>query len=256
MDKKTFMDAANYEDKVVLSSIYDKLALSERINSQVFTSEFYPPGLWKSLEAIQGRLPVNVHSFGVFEEAERRLVAFSQYEIQEYPVKLVEIRNDSKFNKLQHGDFLGALMSLGLKREKFGDLLVKDDKCHVAVHEEIADYILMNLRTIGKAPVEALLVDHHEFSNLEPEFQTLVVNVSSTRCDAMVSAICNISRSKAEDLIKRGNVLVDYEKVQEKSEFVKADTVVTVRGHGKFKIQEAVGHTSRGKNKIRIKKYI
>ena len=44
-------------------------------------------------------------------------------------------------------------MSLGLKREKFGDILTGEDTIQLMLAEEIADYVLMELTQIGKAKI-------------------------------------------------------------------------------------------------------
>ena len=44
-------------------------------------------------------------------------------------------------------------MALGIEREKLGDLRVIDDYAIVPIYEEVADYILYELRSVGRAPV-------------------------------------------------------------------------------------------------------
>lgn len=48
---------------------------------------------------------------------------------------------------------LGTLMSIGLKREKFGDIIAEDDAIQLMLAEEIADYVRMELTQIGRAKV-------------------------------------------------------------------------------------------------------
>ncbi|EET84592.1 RNA-binding S4 domain protein [Clostridium carboxidivorans P7] len=82
------------------------------------------------------------------------------------------------------------------------------------------------------------------------------MNVSSLRIDCVVSTLCNISRSKAEELVRQGKVLVDYSEDFKKNKILNCDTIITVRGYGKFKIVEEVGWTNSGKVKILVKKFI
>ena len=45
-------------------------------------------------------------------------------------------------------------MSLGLKRGKFGDILIKDERIQFFVSREINDYIRNNLESIGRATIQ------------------------------------------------------------------------------------------------------
>ena len=77
-------------------------------------------------------------------------MGFEENEISDLYEK---ITNKSKFNKLSHKDYLGAIMSLGIEREKFGDLRVIDDFAVVPIYEEVIDYIFCSLDKVGKSPV-------------------------------------------------------------------------------------------------------
>ena len=44
-------------------------------------------------------------------------------------------------------------MSLGLTREKCGDILLQEDRAQIVVAKEVVSYIEMNLQSIGKVKV-------------------------------------------------------------------------------------------------------
>ena len=142
MDKKTFIKRFDFCNKSEILPIYDKINLAKKTNNTVYTSIFYTPNVWKTLEGLKEEIGLNICSCGIFEDAERKLIAFSKFDVRNYPIKLMEIKCKSKFAKLQHKDYLGALMTLGLKREKFGDLILKEDKqCYLAEFYWIIPYI-------------------------------------------------------------------------------------------------------------------
>ena len=58
-----------------------------------------------------------------------------------------------KVYNLEHRQVLGTLMSLGLKREKFGDILIQNDRVQFVAAEEIETYLNVNLEKVGKASV-------------------------------------------------------------------------------------------------------
>ena len=56
-------------------------------------------------------------------------------------------------DQLSHRDFLGALLSLGIERETLGDFLIEDGRCVFFVREEISQFILMQVKKIGRVGV-------------------------------------------------------------------------------------------------------
>lgn len=56
-------------------------------------------------------------------------------------------------------------------------------------------------------------------------------------------------------MIEQGLVLIDYCKVKDKSYEIKYQERITIRGIGKFILENQVGNSKSGKIKIAIKKY-
>ncbi|AEB75854.1 RNA-binding protein [Clostridium botulinum] len=261
MNKKQFIEYFNYQDNNLISNIYDKILLHEKINNPIYFNEFYSPTIWKKLLNLSSKIRCKIGTYGIFQESDRRAISIlSNYdddEMYNYPVKLLNIINMSAFSKLKHSDFLGALMSLGIKREKLGDLIVDEDECYVPVCSDIAEFIQNNLTRIGKSPCKVKILDHYDENQIpEHKFQVKTIIVSSCRLDSIVAALGGISRSNSEDMIKKGLVLLDYEKVIRKDIHVEINSIITLRGYGKFKINECTGKTLKGREKIIIKKYI
>ncbi|WP_333860407.1 YlmH family RNA-binding protein [Clostridium sp.] len=257
MDKNTFLSKFHFYSENEILSIYNKIILADKTHKDIFTSEFYPPNFWKILEDFKGQVKINIYSYGIFENAERKILAFSQSKVSDYPVRLMRIKCSSKFVSLQHKDYLGALMALGIKRGKFGDLIVKENnECYVAVHEDVSDYVYMNLSSIGKCECNLTFLDTNITGVPDYDFKTFDINISSFRIDCLLSSICRISRSKSEELIRQGKVLLDYLPVTKKDKVINdSGCVVTVRGYGKFKVVEKLGYTKRGGCKLHIKKF-
>lgn len=256
MDKKTFLNKMSFVDSKIASNIFDKIILTQKIGKVVYSGELYTPNVYKALMGMSSELELKVYCYGIFEDAQRKIITFSYDDVWYYPVDLIKISTNSKFSKLQHKDYLGAVMALGIKREKLGDLILKNDECYLAVHNEITDYIKMNLTSVGKSICTVNILDVNSSEIPEYDFQNIIVNVSSLRIDCIVSSLCNISRGKAEELIRRGKVLVDYSEAIKKDKILKDDCVITIRGYGKFKIIEEAGWTGSGRIKIQVKKFI
>ena len=145
-------------------------------------------------------------------------------------------------------------MALGIEREKLGDLRVIDDYAIVPIYEEVADYILDELRSVGRAPV---YVEEIQEDNLpKSNFLESMIIVPSLRLDNIVAKLANISRGKAVDIIDSGKVLIDYSKSIDKSKEIKDGQRITISGVGKFIIGEIVGNTKSGRYKVKINKFI
>ena len=54
-------------------------------------------------------------------------------------------------------------MSLGLTREKCGDILLQEDRAQIVVAKEVVSYIEMNLQSIGKVKVSLSPVKGEKF---------------------------------------------------------------------------------------------
>ena len=57
-------------------------------------------------------------------------------------ISVIRINLSNKItDKYNHRIYLGALMKLGLKREKIGDILIDDDGADLIVCKEISDFL-------------------------------------------------------------------------------------------------------------------
>ena len=60
---------------------------------------------------------------------------------------------NGQFARLSHRDVLGALMGLGIERDRLGDLLVTADSVRILCDSKMAEYLLQNLTKIGAVGV-------------------------------------------------------------------------------------------------------
>lgn len=254
MDKKTILSHFGDEDKNEVINLYEKYILAKEKNITVFGNDFYPPNVWKVFTDYLGEKEFKVDSCGIFHDAERRMIAFNNIYNIEYPMKVIKITNESRFVNLNHRDFLGSILALGIKREKIGDLLVKGNMCYLPVCKDISKFIITNLTSVGKSPCKVSILED-DFDLPTFDFKEFIVLVQSLRIDSIVSKLNNISRSKAQVLIDRGKVLVNYIEPKNKGQEVKAGDRITIRGNGKFILGNVVGNSKSGKFKVKIKKY-
>jgi len=253
INKKELAAVFKGEELILAQSVLEKANISFEYETAIFTQEFLTPNMWnffyKNLSSV-----LKIECYGVFEESERRIISFTNLYRVPYPISVLKVTNNSKFKTLEHKDYLGAVLSIGIKRNRIGDLIIKNNECYLAVCEELEIFICENLKSIGKNPCS---VEKVENLNSVPKaaFDEAVINVASLRLDAVVAEISNCSRANAVKLIDSGKVLLDYSDEVNKSTEVKPGSRLTVRGKGKYIISEVIGKTKSDKLKITIKKY-
>jgi len=242
------------DDRNDALNLYEKYLLARDKNITVFGKNFYTPNIWMWFEKNLSSNDLKIESNGLLDDSERRMISFNNIYKSPFPMKLIKIESTSKFSNLTHRDFLGGILSLGIERNKIGDLLVNNNTCYVPVHEEVEDFIVYNLNRISKVICNVKVVDDFEFLP-KVNFEEEVVLVSSLRIDGIVSKIINISRSKAQAMIEQGQVLIDYVKIKDKSYELKGKERITIRGSGKFILGNSIGNSKSGRIKVIIKKY-
>lgn len=235
--------------------IYENYKLAFEKDITIFSNSFCPPNIWSFFQENCQNSDFKIVTNGLFEEAERRVIAFNNKYNIDYPIEALQIRNKSNFSNLRHKDYLGAILSLGIDRNKIGDVVVKDDRAYVPVMEDISIYILNNLASIGKSPVEiSILYNLEDLPSID--FEEISINVQSLRLDSVVAKLANISRSKAIELLDSSKVLVNYVKSKDKSQELLKGTRLTIRGNGKYIVGDIIGETRSGKQRIIVKKYV
>ncbi|OEF99540.1 hypothetical protein BHF71_08635 [Vulcanibacillus modesticaldus] len=197
---------------------------------------------------------------GGYEEAERTRVIiapdYSVYNPMDMGLTFFNINSKTKFISLQHRDILGALLSLGIKREKFGDILISDDKNQLIVAEEIADYVRLELTQIANAKVSLEEIKREDLIDVNQILQTVTLTVSSLRVDTVLSGLYNQSRVKVGELIKKKLLKVNWKIIDRVDYKLKVGDVISLRGFGRSKFLEEEGTTKKGRIRVRFGKLI
>lgn len=194
---------------------------------------------------------------GVFEQAERkRLYICPSYftpNPSDFNITIYSVSYPSKFAQIGHPDVLGATLSLGLDRMKFGDIRVNENAAQFAVVSEIADYVERNLISIGKVKVHLNRLETHEnLIQSKEEWIERSYTVSSMRLDVILANVLNTSRQKSQMLINAGKVKVNWT-VRESTSFeLQEGDVISVRGHGRVKILMIEGRTKKEKIRLQV----
>ena len=196
--------------------------------------------------------------FGGISEGERkRALIMPDYFLpteKEFQINLFEIDYPIKFVSIEHPQVLGTIMSLGLKRGKFGDILMKDGRVQFFTASEISDYLKSNLESIGRASIRLKELALEEAITTDELWMEQAITVSSLRLDTIISGIHHISRQKSQLFIQQGLVKVNWTSIENVSFECAEGDLLSVRGYGRVKILSIEGRTKKDKWRIVVGK--
>lgn len=177
---------------------------------------------------------------------------YIQPTLDDFSMFAFEIMFPKKFVTLSHREVLGSLMSLGLKRSKFGDIIIHDETVQVMVAQEIANFLQLNWNKIGKISVRLKQIPFEDVFSHEEEMDISLITVSSLRLDAVLANVYHQSRQKIKSLIENSLVKVNWKIVEDAHFEIAEDDVLSVRGFGRSKVLAIEGKTRKDKWRIKI----
>lgn len=249
----------------VLSHIEDILRRADKIKAPC-ASPFYAPADLCDLHGIKIPVGVSYKLWGGHPYAERRVLTaypdfldFSEEELNEASdITILHITNTAR-KSLSHRDFLGALMSMGIGRERIGDILVKDDEAIVFICTSIADYIESELDKVGncRVNIERLPSVGSDFLNgFLPKKDSRSIIVASMRLDCVIADVYSLPRSEAQRFIRSEAVRVNYKTVTGPDKILEHGDLVSVTGKGRFDVCDVEGNTKKGNIRLGVLIYV
>lgn len=224
-------------------------------------TDFLGLGELSAVKMIERELPIMYTSFGGALDAERVILAFGnadEFGYQpEFPIKLIKIEPlmQKYADRLSHRDFLGAILNLGIERSVLGDIIIKDNIGYAFVLEDMADYVMSEIKRIKHTDVKASRVYELPEGELY-KTEAKRITMEGERLDAVIAKVFSLSRSDAQALFKRGLVFADGREVSSASYTPKANEKISVRGHGRFIYRGVTGETRRGKLAVFVDLYV
>lgn len=203
---------------------------------------------------------VQVRFDGAHPDAERKRAFIApDYRVldeEDMGIQLIEVTSpDEKLQELDHGDYMGAILGLGIKRDKVGDIYVQSDGCHFLVAAEVADYMRLNLSAVHRVHVQTEFLPLDRLKNTEVKLDEMSLSVASLRLDGIVSDVYRLSRAKVLIPIKAGRCKVNWKQAEDPSKLLKQGDVVSLQGFGRFKLLEVEGVSKKGRYRVKIGKY-
>lgn len=258
----------NEEDKLLVSKVLDKLEFVQKKNS-IETTDFLDMHQKTVAEKVlKSQKITNYICYGGYSNAERVMIII-------YPEKLEDVFNNNQYDfnnivkvirvilpnemkgKYSHRDYLGAVIKVGLKREKVGDIIVNLDGADLIVSKDISKYIVDSFKELTRFSKSDIYEESIEKLHItEPKTEVLNIIIPSMRMDSIVSELIRTSRSKALEIINAERVFVNSEVITKNSKMLKENDMITVRGKGRFKIIKILNSTKKGNLVLEVEKYV
>lgn len=234
----------------------EMLTLVERKQTMRLT-DFMDPRQLFILNSLSSQVDdVLIQANGGYEGAERtRALIYPAYlepTFTDYQIVLAEIKGDQRFIKLEHRDILGSILGIGLKREKFGDILLGDNGCQLIIAREVYEFARLQITQIHRIPVILEEMDWTGIRLPEQKIAEKQVTIPSERLDAVIGEVYHLSRSKALVPIRAGKCKVNWKVTQDPSHQVEVGDVLSVGGLGRCKILGVQGPTRSGRLRMTV----
>ncbi|MBE9388807.1 RNA-binding protein [Vagococcus salmoninarum] len=231
----------------------------EQVESQYapYLTDFLDPRQAFILESIIGSDSELVYSFyGGYESAERRraLIYPAYYEPTEedYQVELYEIQYPVKFGSLSHGKILGTLLSSGIRREFFGDIISDGERWQFFINHEVANFVISQLDKIGSMSVKVKQINYTDILVAKDSWEFETDTVTSLRVDNIISAVFNISRQRSKLLVDSGKVKVNWVEIQRSDFMLALLDIISIRGFGRIQLRTIEGKTKKDKHRVQL----
>lgn len=212
-----------------------------------------------SLASREGDVAIRLD--GGYPEAERKRAVITPVyrDPDDVPadIAVLAVRSgDNKYLELDHGDYMGAILGLGIKRDVIGDIHVHEDGCHCLVTQEIADFLNIHLRQVHRVHVLTDVLPLEQLHVVKPELEEMSLTAASLRLDGIASDVWRISRAKIVDPIRAGRCRVNWKTEENPSALLKEGDIVSMKGLGRFKLTEVNGETKKGRIRLTVGKFI
>lgn len=235
----------------------DAAELCDRRNRPVFT-DFLTEAEQAAAESVMNRLHANFLLWGGFEGAERRMLGvFPPYDEPEadlFPIDGVTASFRAA-DSVEHRSVLGTLMAQGIERSCVGDILIESGRCVFFCRTTVTHALIADVGKIGGVGVR-LSQGFEDPLPAAHSFMEISTTVASARLDCITAALAGVGRGKAEELITAGEVMINSVICKKVSQTVFEGDKLTVRGTGKFIIDDLGNVTRKGRRILSARKYV
>lgn len=261
MDKeKLTRHLIHAQDKLLVLRLLDKAERAERQYVLHYT-DFLDPYQLSLCKGVLANIPEIAYcTFGGIKNAERNVLAIYPESMTGYalenPLEALRMTGNFSQTEITHRDVLGAVLGLGIKREKIGDILVGEGKIDFIAFKDICSFLCVGLEKISKYKVSVESITFDKLKKPYEQSKTISGTVSSLRLDSILALGFGESRSSISKGIHHDNVKVNWRAVNQLSYVVKEGDVISLKGKGRIILEEIGNKTKKDRIKIVVKRLI
>ena len=191
----------------------------------------------------------HINIFKPYEDTERIII----YRDIKPKVSLFKIITKEK---LRHQDIMGSILSLNIKKEMLGDIIVDDNNYYFYILESINNYISNYFTKVKNINIslEELPLDY--LKDYKRKYKEIIVNVKSNRVDLIISKLTGLSRRVVKDMINNKEIILNYQILTSNSYQFRENDIFSIRGYGKYKYIEIINKTKKNNYLVKCLKYI
>ncbi|MGN0460526.1 MAG: YlmH/Sll1252 family protein [Ruminococcus sp.] len=241
------------DNDILISRISDLYYLACERNKPTFTQFLNEQEISVCIEGLKSFGITDYSFYGGYDNSQRKILGFFARD-DDFPLSIIEFKY-RKQDALNHRQFMGTILSTGLKRSVVGDIICLEGVTYVFILSSQADYVMSQVDRVARVGVKSKIINLSDF-DYTPRFSYKEYSVSSLRLDNIVAVITGLSREKTRNLILGGNVFVNYLQQDNISGKINTQDVLSIRKYGKFILEDLCGQTKKGRYKIIIKQYI
>ncbi|WP_347488300.1 YlmH/Sll1252 family protein [Desulfoscipio sp. XC116] len=251
--------AVNREDKETLARVLDLAEVAKQSHRPQVT-DFYDPCRCAMIARAVGYIPdLAVAVDGGYPAAERSRVLISPDYVDpgnaDAGLDFLDVRGNFRFKTVTHRDYLGALLGLGLRREKLGDILVGENGAQLIVAAEVAGFIKVGLTGVGRVRVTVQEISRAALKPPVRDYREIKVTVQSLRLDAVASCGFGLSRTKMAREIAAGKIYLNWRPCLNPSAPIRSGDMISARGRGRVAVEQTGGQTKKGRTNLLLHRY-
>ena len=238
------------EEHELIRRAEDLAAQCARKNRLTATA-FLTPAERRLLEQRFGRgTEARVVFSGGHPDCERTLAFFLPDYLEPEELELSEhiraIRLTAHFGTPGHRDYMGALLGMGIARDRLGDIWVVGDTATVFCLPGVEKHLL-SIDKVGRVSVTAEALPLDGVQPPERKVKAVSFSVMSPRLDAVTAGMFHLSRTEAARRIALGMVIVN-DLVSDKTDLqLREGDVLSLRGAGKGRLVSFGGNSRKGR---------
>ena len=264
------------ESQALRARLEDLIEVMNR--GELGVSQFLTPKELHIAEEILKRGGVFYFAYGGYPSAERKRIyllpdymeelsfAESGVDFEEkiseygYSVNITLLKiTGSGYRRLSHRDFLGAALGLGVERSVMGDIVLLDEEgkeAAILCDSAMAEFFLRELTFVANDKVRVTVEQVGNLSIPQKRTETIQDTVASPRLDAVVAALCGLSRDRARGMVEADLVELDFECEARPDKTVTAPSLISVRGYGRYRVLSLSDKTRKGRFRLVAEKFI